>query len=293
MGREMRGGQHQVLLLLAALHKAGHQSTLLARKNSPLFLTAINAGVRTFPGSLKSVFKHSAAADIMHAHDARSHLLASLGARKPFVVSRRVAFPIKRSFLSQWKYGRAARYLAVSQHVANELRNAGVSPERIDVVFDAVDEASRGTYDPGAPAVGLSLADPQKGRDLLELAAKIAGVPVNFSENLAFDLQRASMLVYITRSEGLGSAALLAMSMGIPVIASRVGGLSEVFEDGVSGLYATNEPGQISATMRRLLESPGLAETLIANARVRIQECFSVQAMVEATLASYKRVWDA
>lgn len=120
----------------------------------------------------------------------------------------------------------------------------------------------------------------------------MAGISVNFSENLVVDLQRACMLVYITRSEGLGSAALLAMSMGIPVVASRVGGLAEVFEDGVSGLYTTNEPEEISAAMRRLLQSPRLAEKLIENARSRVQELFSVEAMLAGTLASYKRAFD-
>ena len=44
------------------------------------------------------------------------------------------------------------------------------------------------------------------------------------------------MFVYITESEGLGSAVLLAMAAGTPVIASRVGGLPEAIEDGVNGL---------------------------------------------------------
>ena len=292
-GAEMRGGQRQAFLLLCALREAGHQIALLARKNSPLYVLAKDAGLYCSPASLGSVFRNSSAADIVHAHDARAHLLASLAARRPFVVSRRVAFPVKQSFTSRWKYSRAVRYLAVSEYVAAELRKAGIDRRKIDVVYDAVDEKKPGIYDPAAPAVALRSSDPQKGRDLIEAASELSGIPVSFSENLALDLQRASMLVYITRSEGLGSAALLAMSMGIPVIASEIGGLAEVFENGVSGLYTANAPDRIGAAMRRLVQSPALAEKLIVNARLRVQERFSVESMLRGTLASYQKVLDA
>jgi hypothetical protein len=292
-GAEMRGGQRQALLLLSALHSAGCEVVLLARRDSQLFLAAKNAPFPVYCTSLYSVFKYSSAADIVHAHDARAHLLACLAARCPFVVSRRVAFPVKQSFTSRWKYARAARYLAVSEYVGRELQRGGVEQQKIDVVYDAVAETAHGTYDPAAPAVGLASADPQKGSDLLSEAVSLTGIPFKFSENLPRDLQRACMFVYITRSEGLGSAALLAMSMGIPVIASKVGGLAEVFEDGISGLYTTNEPDRISATMQQLRQSPALAEELIANAKLRVQQKFSVESMLRGTLASYRRALDA
>jgi glycosyltransferase involved in cell wall biosynthesis len=97
------------------------------------------------------------------------------------------------------------------------------------------------------------------------------------------------MFVYVTRSEGLGSAALVAMQMGVPVIASKVGGLAEVFEDGVSGLYVQNEPGEIARAMRRILASRTLAQTLIENAFGRIDALFTPERLVTATLASYEK----
>ncbi len=114
----------------------------------------------------------------------------------------------------------------------------------------------------------------------MERAANIAAVPVVFSSDLPGDLVRASMFVYITQSEGLGSAALLAMAMGVPVIASRVGGLAEVFEDGVSGLYVTNQPEEIAAAMRTVRENPGLAATLISGAQQRVKQMFSKELLV-------------
>ena len=82
------------------------------------FKAAAAAGFRGRLGRLAIVARHvQEHADIVHAHDARAHTLAAIAARAPFVVSRRVAFPVKRSLLSQWKYRQAKRYLAVSQFV--------------------------------------------------------------------------------------------------------------------------------------------------------------------------------
>ena len=97
------------------------------------------------------------------------------------------------------------------------------------------------------------------------------------------------MFVYISRSEGFGSAALLAMSMGVPVIASRTGGLTEVVEDGNSGLLVENEPREIAAAMRRILAEHDLAANLIGCARARVQKTFTKEHLISRTLASYER----
>ena len=97
--------------------------------------------------------------------------------------------------------------------------------------------------------IALATREREKGRDLVERAAALGGLPVVFSSNLESDLLHASAFVYITRSEGLGSAALLAMAMGVPVIASCIGGLTEVFEDETSGLFVPNDAAQIARTI--------------------------------------------
>ena len=103
-------------------------------------------------------------------------------------------------------------------------------------------------------------------------------------------MRRASMFVYITRSEGLGSAALLAMSMGIPVVASRVGGLAEAIVDGDSGILVSNESAEIARAMRRVVENAASTQVLIANAALRVAKFFSREQLVERTLSAYRRV---
>lgn len=290
-GAEMRGGQRQVLLLLEVLREAGHDSMLLARHESPLWEAASAAGFPIFPAEAKDVWRQSRQAKLVHAHDARAHTIAAIASRRKFVVSRRVAFPVRRSVASLWKYQRAARFLAVSHCVAGELEAAGIRKEKIDVVYDGVEIIpSAGEWSANYPAVALASVDPEKGRDLVERAAEIAGVPVMFSNDLVNDLRHASMFVYITRSEGLGSAALLAMSMGVPVIASCVGGLTEVFADGISGIFVKNDAPEIARAMRRILDEPGLAHGLMEQGKTRIGECFTKAHLLAGTLASYGRV---
>src|SRR5512140_1701175 len=90
-GRELRGGQWQVLLLIEALRAEGCESELFARPGSPLEKAAADRGIPTFdPKSTHS------RPDVIHAHDARAHTSALVRlAGPPLVVSRRVALPVK------------------------------------------------------------------------------------------------------------------------------------------------------------------------------------------------------
>lgn len=286
----MRGGQRQVLLLMDRLRKARHECALLAPKGRPLWQAATAAGFETHPVGLRNVWRYSIDADIVHVHDAHSHTLAAVASRRRFVTSRRVGFAVGRSPLSQWKYARARRYLAVSHFVAEQLSRGGIPDDWIDVIYDAVEpSATSDDWSPLYPAVGLASTDPQKGRDLLIRAAEAVQIKLVLSDTLPEDLRRASMFVYITRSEGLGSAALLAMSMGVPVIASRIGGLPEVIEDGISGLLVENDVSVIAAAMRRITHEPQMTNLLIQNAKERIASRFTPNHLVAATLASYRR----
>ena len=286
-GREMRGGQWQVLYLLRGLATAGVSSTLLARPASPLHAAAVAEGFVARPLSLSSVRSLASTHDVIHAHDARSHTLALAAPGSPLVVARRVAFPVRESWLSRWKYGRACRYLAVSHYVGETLSDAGVSSEKIAVVPDAVPVAGEADG-PRDRVVSLHFDDPMKGTNLVREAASLAGVDVLLSRNLIDDLSRARLFVYITHQEGLGSAVLHAMAAGVPVIASRVGGLPEAVEHEVTGLLVNNDTREIAAAIRRLLDEPALAAALGERARRRIEENFTVPMLVARTLQVYQ-----
>jgi hypothetical protein len=263
-GREMRGGQWQVLRLLRGLRQRGQESILLARPDGALSERALREG---FP--VEKVSRRIPAADLVHVHDARSHTLAAIFARRPFVVSRRVAFPVKSGWLSRWKYRRPAQYLAVSSYVAKMLTAAAVPESKISIVHD------------GVPLLPLST----RTGPVIEMAKA--------SSTLEKDLLDARALIYLTDAEGLGSGVLMAMSAGVPVIASRIGGLPEVIEHGVNGLLTANDSESVAACVAWLESDAAEAARLAVNARRTIEERFTVERMVEDTMAVYRKVLDA
>lgn len=260
-GREMGGGQWQALRLLRGLRQRGLDSILMTPLGSPLGERAEREGFE-----VEKLSHRMPAADLVHVHDARSHTHAALFARTPLIVARRVAFPVKQGWLSRWKYRRAAHYIAVSRFVAGILVAAGIPENKISVVHD------------GVPLLPLSLRD----GPVIEMTKN--------ASNLEKDLLRARMLVYLTEAEGLGSGALLAMSAGVPVIASRVGGLPEAIEHGENGMLTSNAPAEVKACIARLESDPAEAARLAANARRTIEDRFTVERMVDDTVSIYKRI---
>ena len=271
-GREMRGGQWQVLRLIEGLAAAGVESTLLARQDAPLYIAARKQGWRVQPLGLTRALGCLRSHDLIHAHDARSHLLGAFLRGRPLVVSRRVAFPVG----SRWKYGRARRYLAVSEFVKGVLMQGGVPEEKISVVYDGVPvlEVSQGTQ-----VLGLE-------KD----SALLAHMGLKMVSHLEEEIPDAGVLVYVTNSEGLGSGAMLAMSAAVAVIASRVGGLPEVIRHGENGLLVENEESAIASAIRQLRDHPEQARQMGAAARRTVMERYTVDRMVAGTLEAYRRV---
>ncbi|MEK7388481.1 MAG: glycosyltransferase family 4 protein [Elusimicrobiota bacterium] len=89
-------------------------------------------------------------------------------------------------------------------------------------------------------------------------------------------------------SEAVSRATLEWMSAGRAVVASRVGGIPDLVEDGVSGLLV--DPGDSDGLARAfssLLYDPGLAESMGRAARLRWQEQFSMTRFYESTQRAY------
>jgi glycosyltransferase involved in cell wall biosynthesis len=260
------------------------ESTLLARRGGPLYETARQREWRVEPLSLARVMLLAGRHDLIHAHDARGHTLGAIARSARLVVSRRVAFPVK----SPWKYRRARRYLAVSEFVKSVLAAGGVPEEKIAVVYDGVPllEPARGSIIL-APA---NADDPRKGAPLAMEAAKLAGIELKLSTDLERDLRHAAVFVYITHSEGLGSGVLLAMSAGVPVVASDVGGLPEIVRHGQNGLLVENTAQSIAAAIGKLLGDTAYALRLGDAARRTVVEHFTVDRMVRRTMEVYRQV---
>jgi glycosyltransferase involved in cell wall biosynthesis len=284
-GRDMRGGQWQALKLHAGLVKAGHESMLLAPEHAPILAAAAEQGLPADVVRPLRLGVVSRRFDVVHAHDARSHTYGAMFARAPLVVARRVAFPVGSSFASQWKYRQADLFIAVSRYVALELRQAGVEERRIVTVADGVPV-------PEKPASGSAIlvpasTDPEKCSGIAMEGARLAKVEVELSADLQADLPRARAMVYMSRSEGLGSGILLGMAHGVTVIASNVGGVPELITDGVNGILVSNDPEAVAGAFRRINPDLGRA------ARRTVIDSFTEERMVRKTIDAYRRVTSA
>lgn len=279
MGREMSGGQWQAIYLIERLKDA----TLLAREKSPLFAEARARGMDVRPLSVASLARLAREADVVHAHDARAHSLAASVPGIHLVVARRVAYPVKSGILSRVKYARPDLFLAVSRCVAAHLEGAGVPTAKIRVVYDGIPlvDAARGD-----DIVALA----SKNTEIVKRAAELAQLEVRFTTRLWDDLSRAKIFLYASDSEGLGSAALAAMSAGVPVIASDVGGLSEAVERERTGILVENRPENFAAAMTRLVRDPDRAREMGLLGRERVEKEFGIERMVRNTVSAYEEV---
>ena len=92
-------------------------------------------------------------------------------------------------------------------------------------------------------------------------------------------------------TEGLGVVLIEAMELGLPIVASNVGGIPDVVIDGVSGiLVPEKDPEALANAYKRLASNPELISQLLAGAQKRIAECFTWDGIIERQIAVYNKV---
>ena len=339
-GRSWRGGQRQVFLLATGLRDLGYRTLVVAPTGSPLIRRAERAGLPTYRLTLRSEWDFRSArelravtrewgANVVHAHDARSHSiarLALLGQRKTrLVVTRRVAFTPKQVRL-KYRHGIDA-FVAISNAVKQVMVKAGVPADRIEVVYSGlpapqVKRPRNWRRERGWPATTVvcgivGAMTQEKGIDLVGGIARrlpgevfrrtrlvilggkgkggtsvsgVEGFDAGFVEEIHDAVAGLDVLWHPARSEGLGTSVIDAMALGIPPIAFAVGGLPEVIEDNKSGLLVP--PGDVQGFARaaaELITNEPLRAKLGEGARVRARE-FDAKRMIERTAEVYHRV---
>ncbi len=109
-----------------------------------------------------------------------------------------------------------------------------------------------------------------------------------FREDVLALVKSADLFVMSSVTEGLGSAVLDAMAMGLAVVGTRAGGIPEAVVDGETGLLVEpGEPAPLAAAMVRLLKDRDLRRNYGEAGRVRVRECFGVDRLVDGTLSAY------
>jgi glycosyltransferase involved in cell wall biosynthesis len=140
------------------------------------------------------------------------------------------------------------------------------------------------------PVRGVLVGEGSQRAALAALAAR-RGVSIGmpgFAAAVGPALAAADVVVLASRAEGLGVAALEAMAAGRPVVATRVGGLAEVVENGRTGLLVPPEdPRALAEALASLRDDAARRQRLGAAAREHVITQHGVAAMADGTLACY------
>jgi glycosyltransferase involved in cell wall biosynthesis len=104
-------------------------------------------------------------------------------------------------------------------------------------------------------------------------------------------LSAADIFVFPSHNEGLPNAVLEAMACGLPVVATRVGGIPEAIEDGQSGiLIKEKDADSLIRAIDRLLGNEELAKQMGRNGRNMVEQNFSWEKNAEQMIRIYREV---
>jgi glycosyltransferase involved in cell wall biosynthesis len=284
------------------------------------------AGLQRTLGALTPDLVHVNATD---QGDSLGPLAIARSFHPPTVLTLHLVIPARkrlRELVSRWACRRADAAIGVSNAVGRYLDDAGAKTTVVanGVAVPSVQAADRRSLDVGDDAFlvgGIGRLHDQKGWDILCDAAALVHdrIPtaefvvvgtgpeltalqrhgtrsdvrfVGYREDAASLLPLFDVVVVPSRYEGFGLAAAEAMLLGVPVVASRTGGLEEVVGD--SGiLVPPGDAAALAAAIAELHDDRPRRERLAAGGRGRARTAFTVERMARETRAVYERVMRA
>lgn len=150
----------------------------------------------------------------------------------------------------------------------------------------AWDQVRAGRKDLHLVLVGSGGGQSLSCEDELRSLVRERRLPVTFTGyvgNVHEYLQAADIFILPSLNEALPMSVLEAMSCGLPVVATRVGGIPEIISNMENGiLVEPANPDQLAAEIESLLDQPSLADELGKNARQTACERYSIQAVAES-----------
>lgn len=229
--------------------------------------------------------------------------------------------------LDRWVLRRFQEVAAVSQAVRERLLSAGLKPERVQIIRNGI-VLSNGSLPMDAPGdrpltVGLvGRLSPEKGIDIFIRAAEsvlrefssarflVAGdgpehdrleslihelkledrvVLLGRCEDMAGFYSSLDLLVISSHTEGLPMALLEGMAHGLPVVATCVGDIPSVVEEGRTGkLVPPGNPTALATAITALLSDAGCRRAMGGGARERVVAEFSASTMAKRYVELYR-----
>lgn len=346
-----RGGEQQIAYLVDQLSRRQIPQMVFCVKNAPLhrwcqerkikhYSFRKSAGFDPFLALKLSWESKRFEASVLHAHDSHAHTAAVLahrlfGALAPIVITRRVDFPVGRSWFSRFKYQYPGigSIVCVSQAIAEIVQKSLPQCPPLQVIHSAVDADKFKAAVPGklrkeyhlppearlignvAALVGhkdlfsfiktaAALARQHSNyyffligegelREELESFAAAQGLEqrlffTGFRRDLIDLLPELELFLFTSEMEGLGTSVLDAFAAGVPVVATRAGGIPEMLRSGENGLLCpVKDHLALARAAERVLEDEELAQNLRAGGRASLAP-FSPEKLGQAYLELYR-----
>jgi len=104
-------------------------------------------------------------------------------------------------------------------------------------------------------------------------------------------MTEGDVILMCSRSEAFGLVTVEGMKLGKPVVGARSGATPELIKEGFNGLlYAPDDPADLAAKVRYLLENPAIAKRMGDNGRRWAEDTFSVGKYIDAMLYVFNDV---
>lgn len=131
-------------------------------------------------------------------------------------------------------------------------------------------------------------------QELLELVAKsglkdavIIHPPAYDDEKMSF-FRQADIFVYPSYHEGMPMAIIEAMASGLPVVASKVGGIPDMIQEGKNGLLVPpGKPDELAEALVKVIDDPALRTSMQRQSNLIAEEKFDMEKLVEKLTQIY------
>ena len=268
--------------------------------------------------------------NIIHAHEAKGaqfSLLANLLYKTPYIITRRVTFPVKKVWFNKLLYKRANRVVALSTAIKREiLKSFEISTIEIipssynDAVADEVTVKKIRDRFNNKFLIGNigALVDSHKGQSLIIRAAKelqkyenihfifvgagkdeklfkdmakdLTNITfIGFVDNVVDYIKALDLFIFPSRTEGLGSILLDVMKNKVPIIASNVEGILDIIKHDYNGLLVDLEISNIIEAILKIYKDEELRTKLKNNALKDVKN-YSVENMTRKYIKIYEEI---
>ncbi|HRK29739.1 MAG TPA: glycosyltransferase [Tepidisphaeraceae bacterium] len=231
-----------------------------------------------------------------------------------------VAYALRNAFAraSGKIHDAVSLYIGCSSFVRDLIVSNGYPAERAIAIPNFFDlPPFSGRSSDGEYVAYIGRISPEKGLDVLLEAAQQTRLPVRIAGDPTFmpgieqrapanvtfvgKLNRAATDAFLERArmlvvpsvwwEAFGLVGVEAMSRELPVIASNMGGLPEVVDDGITGLLTPpNDAAALGAAMRRLWDDRALARRMGLAGREKAERLYTPNAYYQSLMRAYGRV---